>query len=54
MSTEMQLGFRNIQKEIDLLRHDLKWFKEKIILTIDEINRIKNIINEVIEEYDHG
>ena len=51
MNNDNPVTLRNIQKEIELMRQDLSWLKERIQTGIQEIIRIKSAINQAIEEH---
>lgn len=51
MNDNKQVTLRDIQKEIELMRHDLSWLKERINTGMQELIRIKTAINEAIEEH---
>lgn len=48
MNNEMQLG--GIQKDIESIRQDLIWLKERINEGMTELNRIKAVITETLKE----
>lgn len=51
MSDSKPVTLRQIHKEIELMRQDLSWLNERIDAGMQELSRIKKVINEAIEEF---
>jgi len=51
MNNNKQVTLRDIQKEIELIRQDLSWLKDRINTGMQELIRIKTAIKVAIDEH---